>query len=146
MNINEKILLLRKKKEGLSQEGLAEKLNVRRQTVSNWELGQTTPDIQQAKNISKIFKISLDDLTDNKLELELTKNSNNILQNLIGKECLLLMDDNYSDSYINNNIKVKVLDVNNSFIKIEYQKGKQIINKLLDIDIITSIKVVEEVK
>lgn len=145
MNINEKILLLRKK-EGLSQEGLAEKLNVTRQTVSNWELGQTTPDIQQAKNISKIFKISLDDLTDNKLEFELTKNSNNILQNLIGKECLLLMDDNYSDPYINNNIKVKVLDVNNSFIKIEYQKGKQIINKLLDIDIITSIKVVEEVK
>ena len=75
------------KKEVLSQEGLAEKLNVTRQTVSNWELGQTTPDIQQAKNISKIFKISLDDLTDNKLEFELTKNSNNILQNLIGKEC-----------------------------------------------------------
>lgn len=86
MNINEKILLLRKK-EGLSQEGLAEKLNVTRQTVSNWELGQTTPDIQQAKNISKIFKISLDDLTDNKLEFELKENSNNILQNLIGKEC-----------------------------------------------------------
>lgn len=145
MNINEKILLLRKK-EGLSQEGLAEKLNVTRQTVSNWELGQTTPDIQQAKNISKIFKISLDDLTDNKLEFELKENSNNILQNLIGKECLLLMDDNYLDSYINNNIKVRVLDVNNSFIKIEYQKGKQIINKLLDIDIITSIKVVEEDK
>lgn len=145
MNINEKILLLRKK-EVLSQEGLAEKLNVTRQTVSNWELGQTTPDIQQAKNISKIFKISLDDLTDNKLEFELKENSNNILQNLIGKEFLLLMDDNYPDSYINNNIKVKVLDVNNSFIKIEYQKGKQIINKLLDIDIITSIKVVEEVK
>ena len=56
------------------------------------------------------------------------------------------MDDNYPDSYINNNIKVKVLDVNNSFIKIEYQKGKQIINKLLDIDIITSIREVEEVK
>lgn len=134
------------KKEVLSQEGLAEKLNVTRQTVSNWELGQTTPDIQQVKNISKIFKISLDDLTDNKLEFELTKNSNNILQNIIGKEFLLLMDDNYPDSYINNNIKVKVLDVNNSFIKIEYQKGKQIINKLLDIYIITSIKEVEEVK
>lgn len=145
MNINEKILLLRKK-EGLSQEGLAEKLNVTRQTVSNWELGQTTPDIQQAKNIAQIFKISLDDLTDNKLEFELKESSNNILQNLIGKECLLLMDENYPDSYINNNIKVKVLDVNNSFIKIEYQKGKQVINKLLDIDIITSIKVVEEVK
>lgn len=145
MNINEKILLLRKK-EGLSQEGIAEKLNVTRQTVSNWELGQTTPDIQQAKNISQIFKISLDDLTDNKLEFEFKDNPNNILQNLIGKDCLLLMNEDYPDSYINNNIKVKVLDVNNSFIKIEYQKGKQVINKLLDIDIITSIKVVEEDK
>lgn len=45
MNINEKILLLRKK--GLSQESLADKLNITRQTVSNWELGQTTPDILQ---------------------------------------------------------------------------------------------------
>lgn len=35
MNINEKILILRKK-EGLSQENLAEKLSVTRQTVSNW--------------------------------------------------------------------------------------------------------------
>lgn len=145
MNINEKILLLRKK-EGLSQEGLAEKLNVTRQTVSNWELGQTTPDIQQAKNIAKTFKVSLDDLTDNNVEFELKENSNNILQSLIGKECLLLMNEDYPDSYINNNIKVKVLDVNNSFIKIEYQKGKQVINKLLDIDIIMSIKVVEEDK
>ncbi len=57
MNINEKILLLRKK-DGLSQENLAEKLNVTRQTISNWESGQTTPDILQAKQLSKIFKIS----------------------------------------------------------------------------------------
>lgn len=143
MNINEKISLLRKK-EGLSQEGLAEKLNITRQTVSNWESGQTTPDILQAKAISQIFKISLDDLTDNKLEFEFKENPNNILQGLIGKECLLLMNEDYPDSYINYNAKVKVLDVNNSFIKVEYKQGKKLINKLLDIDIITSIKVVEE--
>lgn len=143
MNINEKILLLRKK-EGLSQEKLAEKLNVTRQTVSNWEAGQTTPDILQAKEISKIFNISLDDLTENKLELELKDNSNNILKNLIDKECLLLLDEDYVDIYMNYNTKVKVIDVNNSFIKVEYMQGKQLINKLIDIDIITSIKVIEE--
>lgn len=82
MNINEKILILRKK-EGLSQENLAEKLSVTRQTVSNWESGQTTPDIIQAKEISKIFKISLDDLTDNKLEFDFKDNSNNILKHFI---------------------------------------------------------------
>lgn len=143
MNINEKISLLRKK-EGLSQEGLAEKLNITRQTVSNWESGQTTPDISQAKAISQIFKISLDDLTDNRLEFDFKDNSNNILRGLIGKTCLLLINDDYTNSYINYNTKVKVLDINNSFIKVEYKQGKKVINKLLDIDIITSIKVVEE--
>ena len=145
MNINEKILLLRKK-EGLSQESLAEKLNVTRQTVSNWELGQTTPDIQQAKNISKIFKISLDDLTDNKLELEVKDNSNNIFKDLIGKNCFLLVNEDYTNSYIDYNTSVKVLDINDSFIKVEYKSGKQTIDKLIDIDIITAIKVIEEVK
>ena len=143
MNINEKILLLRKK-EGLSQENLAEKLNVTRQTISNWESGQTTPDIVQAKNISKIFKISLDDLTDNKLEVTVKDDTDDILKSLIGKYCLLLIDDDYDNSYMNYNTKVKVLDINKSFIKVEYKQGKQLINKLIDIDIITSIKVIEE--
>lgn len=145
IDINEKILLLRKK-EGLSQESLADKLNITRQTVSNWELGQTTPDILQAKELSKIFKVSLDDLTDNKLELNVKDNSNNILKDLIGKNCLLLISEDYTDSYIDNESIVKVLDINNNFIKVEYKKGKKIVEKLIDIDIIISIKAIEEVK
>lgn len=64
MEIGNKILELRKKKN-LSQEQLAEKINVTRQTISKWELNETTPDINQAKELSKIFKISLDELTNN---------------------------------------------------------------------------------
>ena len=64
MEIGNKILELRKK-ANLSQEQLAEKMNVTRQTISKWELNETTPDIKQAKELSKIFKISLDELTDN---------------------------------------------------------------------------------
>ena len=64
MEIGNKILELRKNKH-LSQEQLAEKMNVTRQTISKWELNETTPDIKQAKELSKIFKISLDELTDN---------------------------------------------------------------------------------
>ena len=40
-------------------------MNVTRQTISKWELNETTPDIKQAKELSKIFKISLDELTNN---------------------------------------------------------------------------------
>ena len=64
MELGNKILELRKQ-EKLSQEQLAEKMNVTRQTISKWELNETTPDIKQAKELSKIFKVSLDELTDN---------------------------------------------------------------------------------
>lgn len=67
MEIGNKIYELRKK-EGFSQEQLAEKLNVTRQTISKWELNETVPDIKQAKEISKIFKISLDELVNNDVE------------------------------------------------------------------------------
>lgn len=143
MTLGEKITLLRKKK-GLTQESLSEVLDVSRQTLSNWEKDNTIPDIIQSKNIAKFFKISLDDLLDNKLEIECKNNSNNILQNLIGKHCFLLLHEDYADPFINWNSNVKVLDVSDSFIKIEYQKGKKIINKIIDLDIIISIKVIED--
>ena len=64
MEIGKKIMDLRKK-NGLSQEELAEKVGVARQTISKWELGETSPDLKQSKELSKIFKVSLDELTDN---------------------------------------------------------------------------------
>ena len=64
MDLGKKILEVRKK-ENISQEQLADKMNVTRQTISKWELNETTPDIKQAKELSKLFKISLDELTEN---------------------------------------------------------------------------------
>ena len=63
MNLGKKIAELRKK-NNLSQEELAEKVGVARQTISKWEIGDTTPDINQVKIISKIFNISIDELVD----------------------------------------------------------------------------------
>ena len=64
MNLGKKIAELRKK-NNLSQEELAEKVGVSRQTISKWEIGDTTPDINQVKIISKIFNISIAELVDN---------------------------------------------------------------------------------
>lgn len=66
MDINNKIYELRKK-HNYSQEQLAEKLNVTRQTISKWELNETSPDINQSKKLSKIFNISLDELINNNI-------------------------------------------------------------------------------
>lgn len=67
MSIGNNISNLRKK-NNLSQEELAEKVGVTRQTISKWELDETSPDISQAKIISQIFNISLDELTDNNVD------------------------------------------------------------------------------
>lgn len=64
MSLGENILNLRKK-NGLSQEQLGEKTNVTRQTISNWELNETTPNPVQLKMLSKALNISIDELLDN---------------------------------------------------------------------------------
>ena len=53
-----KLLELRKLKN-LSQEQLAEKMNVTRQTISKWEFGGTAPDFEQAKNCQKYLILAL---------------------------------------------------------------------------------------
>lgn len=67
MNLGENIFNLRKKK-GLSQEQLGEYINVTRQTISNWELGETTPNPEQLKLLSKILNVSIDELLDNDIK------------------------------------------------------------------------------
>lgn len=76
MEIGKKIMDLRKK-NGLSQEELAEKVGVARQTISKWELGETSPDLKQSKELSKIFNVSLDELTDNDIKNILVEKTSN---------------------------------------------------------------------
>ena len=59
MKLSDKILTLRKR-GGMSQEELAEKLNVSRQTVSRWELGSAQPDANNILQISKLFGVTAD--------------------------------------------------------------------------------------
>ncbi|MBP3840614.1 MAG: helix-turn-helix transcriptional regulator [Bacilli bacterium] len=67
MALGQNILNLRKK-NGLSQEQLGEKVNVTRQTISNWELEETAPNPEQLKLLSKVLNVSVDDLIDNDLQ------------------------------------------------------------------------------
>jgi transcriptional regulator with XRE-family HTH domain len=59
MLLGEKLLYLRKK-AGLSQEDVAEKLSVSRQTVSKWESDQTVPELIKAKLLSQLYNVSYD--------------------------------------------------------------------------------------
>lgn len=69
MKFYEKLVILRKKAL-LSQEALAEKLDVTRQTVSKWELGQTKPDMDKLSAMSKLFDIDINILTNDEVSLD----------------------------------------------------------------------------
>lgn len=64
MDLGNKILKLRKQ-NGLSQEQLGERINVTRQTISNWELSETLPNSEQLKLLSKELHVSIDELLEN---------------------------------------------------------------------------------
>lgn len=61
MEFNNRLYELRKQK-GLSQEELANRLNVTRQTVSKWEVGDSTPDMEKLVALSALFNVSMDEL------------------------------------------------------------------------------------
>ena len=100
MVFKEKLLELRKQK-GWSQEELGNSLDVSRQTISKWESGQSTPEMEKLVKISEIFDISLDDLikgikieADRKQSIEKPKNDSktqNKQTNIETKKIILII-------------------------------------------------------
>ena len=68
MTIGQKIIQLRNSR-GISQEKLAELMNVSRQSISKWEMEQSVPQIDKILQIAEIFSVSCDDLLQDKIEL-----------------------------------------------------------------------------
>ena len=68
MEFGNKLYEMRKEK-GLSQEELASRLEVTRQTVSKWEVGDSTSDLDKLVLLAELFEISLDELVLNKVSV-----------------------------------------------------------------------------
>ena len=69
MNLGNNLFQARKK-AGLSQESVAEKLGVSRQTISKWETDETIPDIYQTKKLAKLYNLTLDELIDFDIDIK----------------------------------------------------------------------------
>lgn len=109
MKFEEKLITLRKK-SFLSQEALAEKLDVTRQTVSKWELGQSKPDMDKLIEMSKLFNVSIDMLTDDSAALDekVEVKGNNNEENMNEK--------NNEENNSKNNLKKQSSNVQNKFV------------------------------
>ena len=80
MKFNENLKYLRKESK-FTQEELAEQLNVSRQAVTKWESGQSLPDIENLKQLSDIFGVTMDSLVgdiETKNDLIIKKKINDI--------------------------------------------------------------------
>lgn len=62
-----------RRRSGLSQEAVAERLGVSRQTISKWETDETLPDIRQAKRLSVAYGVTLDELVAYEADVEEVK-------------------------------------------------------------------------
>lgn len=95
MNFAEKLRYLREK-NGYSQEGLAEKLNVSRQVITKWENGTGVPKLNNLLMLADCFDVSLDELTGRmtsnyaETELEYRKTLDALRQN--GIHAIALLD------------------------------------------------------
>ena len=64
-----KTVALLRKRQGLSQQDLAKKVNVSNKTISKWECGNSLPDIESLDKIAKVFELTLDELVNYKIEV-----------------------------------------------------------------------------
>lgn len=90
MKFEEKLMKLRKE-HALSQEELAEKLDVTRQTISKWELGQSKPDMEKLMKISTVFNISIECLTDDTKEINKNIKGGNTMDKPIIKILIIVL-------------------------------------------------------
>ena len=61
-------LVYLRKLNNMTQEELAEKINVSRQSIAKWESGDSVPDLEKCKLLSELFGVSLDDLANYEAE------------------------------------------------------------------------------
>ena len=123
MKFGDKLIQLRKK-NGLSQEELAEKLGVSRQSVSKWESNNTYPETDKIIQIANLFDCSMDDLINDKItdvESTLRKNKNNI--------------QNVWDSLLE-----FITDTVNMFSKMKFKDGLKCIIEMIIIVLAINVK------
>ena len=100
-------LLEYRKKNGLSQEELAEKLNISRQSVSKWERAEASPDTDNLIELAKIYGITMDDLLN--VEKPINFKKEEIVEHVTTKDYVIEInkDNNFHEDEDDNKIILK---------------------------------------
>ena len=127
-SLAERLVALRKK-QGYSQQEIADRLSVTRQTISNWECGQGAPALDKAAELAAIYQISLDELAGLADEREAPGVDLHIFKKLEGRCCQLeFTEENTMDAVMDgllDNANVRILEVGDRRVRIEYERRKE---------------------
>ena len=127
-SLAERLVALRKK-QGYSQQEIADRLSVTRQTISNWECGQGAPALDKAAELAAIYQISLDELAGLADEREAPGVDLHILKKLEGRRCQLeFTEENTMDAVMDgllDNANVRILEVGDRRVRIEYESRQE---------------------
>lgn len=127
-SLAERLVELRKK-QGYSQQEIADQLSVTRQTISNWECGQGAPALDKAAELAAIYQISLDELAGLADKREAPGADLHILKKLEGRRCQLeFTEENTIDAVMDgllDNANVRILEVGDRWVRIEYERKKE---------------------
>lgn len=124
-----------RKENGLTQEQVADELNVSRQTISNWETGSAQPTIDKVIELSKLYEISVDDMINNKININKEKSS--VLLSMLNQVGTLYLDYNSKAvaEMFNTEFKnCKLIEVTPLSIRVLITIKKQETEKLFFID------------
>lgn len=128
---SEKVFQLRKELR-LSQEEVAEKLKVSRQTISNWENGSAQPTIDKAVELANLFDVSLDELVGKSIRNP--QKPNDLLTTLLNQSVTIYLNPE-TDAWISvSKTELKnceIIEVNPNSVKVIMKEKNQRIERLL---------------
>lgn len=144
MTFGDQLSKARKNKD-LTQEELAERLNLSRQTILRWEKNQVFPDISNLKAVAQVLDVSFDYLLgEDKLEKPPVTEMN--LQDiLVGKKVQLVIYEELLDDYLAIYDKVcLVLDMEEDMVQVQFTEKKELRMKIIPLSAIQSFTLLNE--
>ena len=152
MQIGDKIAEARKRKN-LTQEQLAQRMSVTRQTVSRWESQTAYPEMEKIVQLAAILEVSCDYLLNDRMKQSDIRESGGkaappaavtrLLEETKGRCVRLYLAEEGMDFEIND-VKVVMMDFDGSWASVLYKKGKKKETKLIPISSINAIKLEKE--
>ena len=150
--MGEKLMKLRRK-QGLSQQEVADLLGVTRQTISNWECGQGAPALDKARALAELYRVSLDDLVGDEVEVVTGRETCegekdlHVLFSLKGCTCKVAFNDAYLMTTVGScNPLMTVLDATPDWLRVEYERWKgpgrkESVVQLIDVEAVGSVTI-----